>query len=262
MMEDTAPHPTDGSARPPITSISIVIPAFNEEANLQIVLDASVAELERITKDYEIVVVDDNSRDRTAAIADDAAAKNPNIRVIQNGVNLGCHPSELVGLLESRGDVVFFMPADRQIMPDQIHPCLEAISTSDYVCTRRVSRSDVWGHRMISSFYNWSVRHLFRLPARDVNSSVLVRRAVIDHIGKAVDARTAFISVELIVRAIEEGYTVTEVPIEHHPRVAGKATGLNPRDISVVPLNLARFWVRVTGLRRRIRSQARQAARQ
>lgn len=236
-----------------LRTVSIVIPAFDEAENLPVVLDACLELGTVLGEALEVVVVDDHSADATGEIADKYAASDPRVRVVRNERNRGCHPSELIGFGEARGDAFFFIPADRQIMPDQIVPCLEGLASADYVCTNRVPRADPPHRRWISRGYNWTVRRALKVDLHDVDSSVMLRRAVFDRIGPEIDATTAFVSVQLVFHAVRAGFRVAEVEIEHHPRVAGRARGINLRDVLKVPLELGRFWWFVLGLRLRER---------
>jgi glycosyltransferase involved in cell wall biosynthesis len=240
-------------------SISIVIPAYNDAENIGVVIEASLAILPRLAETYEIVIVDDVSSDETRTVIADYAARDPHIRAFHNAENIGCHATELKGFSLAHGDLLFFIPSDRQIMPDQLPRCLEAIADADYVCTNRVQRADPKYRQMISHVYNASLRTLFDVPVHDVNSTVLVRRTVIDRIGADIKATSTFIAVELVIRAQAAGFRIAEVPIEHHPRVAGKARGLRPKDLVKIPVNLVGFWFGLLRLRRELRTSGRGA---
>ncbi len=162
------------------------------------------------------------------------------------------------GFTLAKGDLLFFIPSDRQIMPDQLPVCLEMMANADYVCTNRVKRADPWYRRIVSKGYNASVRVLFHLPVHDVNSSILVRRAVIERIGSHINASSTFIAVELVIRAMYADFRIAEAPIEHHPRVAGKARGLRPKDIVKIPLNLVVLWIYLIRLRATLRRESQQ----
>ncbi len=258
MPTDASPH-KDLMREANAESLSIVIPAYDDAENIGIVIEASLAMLARLTDDYEIVIVNDVSTDDTGEVIARYAAENPRVRVFHNERNIGCHATELKGFSLARGDLLFFIPSDRQIMPDQLPICLAAMADADYVCTNRVKRADPGYRKIISVCYNWSVRTLFRLPIHDVNSSVLIRRAVIERIGDKINASSSFISVELVIRAMSEGFRIAEAPIEHHPRIAGKARGLRAKDIAKILFNLVFLWVYLLRLRASLRREKRQA---
>ena len=232
-------------------SVSIVIPAFNEEANIAKVLRASVETLERLNTDYEVIVVDDASDDRTVAIVKEYAATNNHIRLIEPGANIGANAAALLGMREARCELIFFIPADLQIMPDQLERCLPLLARADYVCTVRNHRADPWYRRVMAAAYNAAVRLAFRVRTHDVDSSVLIRRSVIVAIAPELTSSSDFLPVEMLVRARSHGFRIAQVGIEHHPRIAGVPTAIRPREVVRTLVDMIGSIVR---LRRVLRS--------
>lgn len=229
-------------ARAGAETVSIVIPAYNEEGNLDVVLDAAVEVLSGLTSRYEVVVVDDMSSDRTLEIAESHAMRDARIKVLRTPRVIGCNPALLMGLAQAGGDLMFFIPGDQQVMPDQLLPCLEAIRDVDIVCTYRLPRRDPMHRRLIGRAYNWGVRTLFKLDVRDVDSVFLIRRRVLESVIHHVESDSGFIPVELLYRARRNGFKIREIRIEHHPRVAGKSTGLSVSEAVRALVGLAKFW--------------------
>ncbi|HVA21455.1 MAG TPA: glycosyltransferase family 2 protein [Candidatus Micrarchaeia archaeon] len=217
-------------------SIAVVMPAYNEEATIERAVRESLRVLSSTTRDYEVVVVDDGSSDATAAVARRLAAEDAHVRVIEIGRNIGANAAVVVGMRSSDSDLRFFVPADLQVHPDQLGACLPVMSRADYVCTRRLHRADPLHRRLMARSYNWLVRMLFDLPAHDIDSSVLLRREVVERITGELRSSSDFLPVEMLVRALGSGFRVVEVPIEHHPRSGG-------RPGSIVPLDVARTFV-------------------
>lgn len=228
-----------------LRSISLVIPAHNEEGNVAVVLDACMEVFDRLGGTAEVVLVDNASTDRTADIARRYAEQDPRVRVLENRRNMGAAPSMLVGFLAATGDAAMFLPADRQIMPDQLLPCLKALAGADVVCTHRANRADPAHRRLIAGSYNWLVRRLFRLPLHDVDSSFLARRAIIEDVAPALSENSGFIPVEFLVRASRRGARIVEIPIEHHPRVEGEQEGVDFIHTVKTLASLVRFAVRL-----------------
>ena len=221
-------------------NVSIVIPAFNEAENLEFVVEDCVRTLDELPGEHEIVLVDDASTDGSPAILGTLAAQHPRLRVLRNAENLGCHPSARRGLDEARGDWLLFLPADRQIRADSLHRFLGKTGEADMVCSYRRNRADPPHRVLIGRLYNAIVRVVTGVPFRDFDSSVLIRREAYREVAPQLVANSASLAVELVMRVLTAGYRVGEVEIEHYPRVAGRATGLNGRDVLRVPRNLLR----------------------
>ncbi|MGH2767428.1 MAG: glycosyltransferase family 2 protein [Actinomycetota bacterium] len=233
-------------------SVSIVIPAYNEEDNLAVVLEACLEALKGLAS-YEVIVVDDASTDRTVGIAEEYAARYPSVKLIRMASDVGPHLCVLTGFREAKGDLLFFLPADRQVMPDQLPGCLDAMAEADYVCTRRVPRKDPVHRRAMAWLYNGMLRVVFRLPIHDVDSCVLLRRSVVEQVGRELVSGSTFILAELLIRARAAGFRVTEVPIEHHPRVAGRPSAITPREVARTVTDFAASLPSLFGVYRSVR---------
>jgi glycosyltransferase involved in cell wall biosynthesis len=236
----------------PTASISIVIPAHNEEANVEAVVTASLRVLRDIASDFEVIVVDDASNDGTIAIARRLEKEHPGLRVLQSARNLGANGAIRMGMTQARCELIFFIPADLQVRPDQLIVCLHALrdAKADYVCTDRVQRADRLHRRLMSQSYNLAVRTLFGLRVHDVDSSFLIRRDVFDAISGDLGDDTDFLPVEMLVLAASHGYVVTEVGVEHHARAGGQPTSINPRSVLRTLATMVRSIVRLRRLRR------------
>ncbi len=212
-------------------SVSIVMPAQNEQQNITTALDLSVELLQQCCSDfYEVIVVDDASTDTTLQLVRDYAAKNPSVKFIALDKDVGPHLAVLTGFRQAKGDLLFFIPSDLQILPDQLLPCLPAMANADYVCTNRVVRADPFHRIVMARLYNAMLRRMFNLPMHDVDSSILVRKRVVDEIGHQITTKSTFILAELLIRARAAGLRIVEVTIEHHPRPAGKPAAITPKE--------------------------------
>jgi glycosyltransferase involved in cell wall biosynthesis len=223
--------------------ISLVIPAYNEEGNVDRLIEESLAALAAHPGDHEIILIDDGSTDRTRSLIEQYQASTPMLRPIfhERGKNIGCHPSELEGLGAVRGDIAVFLPADLQIRPSALEPMLAAAGNADIVSGRRVLRADGKARAFISDVNNRVERWMLGVQVHDAHSAMLFRRNVIDAIVPLVQSRSALIPAEILVRARTAGFRVSEVPVEHFPRVAGQQTGVAPSELIGVQLDLVRL---------------------
>jgi glycosyltransferase involved in cell wall biosynthesis len=233
-------------------NVSLVIPAYNESANLVSLVDACEDALAKVDGVHEIVIVDDGSTDASAEILSELESTRPLLRTIRHepGKNIGCHPSELEALGTARGDVALFLPADLQIHPSSLPRFLAASADADVVASRRVARADNAVRRFLSWANNRVERLLMAVDVHDAHSSMLVNRRVLDEIVPVIRSTSAVIPAELLVRAKQAGLRIVEVDIDHYPRATGRQTGVKPSEILRVQMDMLR-------LRRRLAREAR-----
>lgn len=206
-----------------LTSISLVIPAYNDETTVGRLLTDSVTLLERICPDYEIIVTNDGSKDSTLSILRDMAGANPRIRVINHAVNLGYGSTIRELYLAGKKDLIFSLPGDYQYAPKELLLMAEGLYNYDFVIGLRVHRNDPWRRKLQSKVYNLTLRVLYGHKHKDVNSIKLFRRSILDKV--ALRSQTAFVDAELCIRAEKAGFKVVEIPIEHLPRLSQGASG-------------------------------------
>lgn len=213
-----------------IASLGCFFPVFNEEENIGPLLDEALATLGRFANRFEIVVVDDGSKDGTAEVVRSYAARHPEVRLVAHPTNLGYGHALRSGLDHTRGDVVALVDGDRQFRLDDIGLLAARLGEADIVAGYRVKRVDGRRRLAIARVYHIVLRRMFGLHLRDVDCGFkLIRRAVIDAVALQLVSQSAFISPELLIRAERAGFRIVEVGVPHHPRVAGRSKGATPR---------------------------------
>jgi glycosyltransferase involved in cell wall biosynthesis len=234
--------------------VSLVIPAYNESANLLPLLDACEEALGPVQGTHEIVIVDDGSTDDSGEILSQLEAERPLLRTLRHerGRNIGCHPSELEALKGVNGEVALFLPADLQIHPSSLPVFLEASERADIVASRRLHRADNVFRRLASGANNRVERALMGVDVHDAHSSMLLNRRALDEIVPLVVSDSALIPAEILLRARERELSITEVNVEHFPRTSGRQTGVSVSEVLRVQLDLLR-------LRRRLSRESRAA---
>lgn len=210
-------------------SISVVIPAYNEEANIKDVTLETRRVLSTLTDCYEILIMNDASRDRTGETIDHLAREYPGIvRAFHHEVNQGTNPTLIELFREARCDFIFFLPADKQILPDSIaHYLAAAEKGADIVLGWRTNRADPFYRAFLNWAYRVLMRFLFGMSYRDASASDLYRREVLQKI--EMKSRGRLLQAEIATKAVCLGYKVIEMPVEHYPRQAGKQTGIGLR---------------------------------
>ncbi len=198
--------------------ISVVIPAFDEAESLPGLLGRLVEVLEERGQSAEVVVVDDGSRDGTAAAVEALAL--PMVRVERLRLNRGKSAALRVGLASATGDVVVLMDADGQDDPAELPRLLAALDGDlDLVTGRRAHRNDRAAKRLPSRLYNWATARVTGVAGRDFNSGFKAMRREV--------ARDLDLYGELHryipVLAAWDGYRTGEVDVQHHPRAEGRS---------------------------------------
>lgn len=212
---------------------SIIVLAFNDARSLP----ALVAELDRVLSEsaspYEIIVVDDGSRDDTASTVNDLARRFPSIRLVQHGRNRGVGAAFRSGWEASRGEWVGYLDGDGQYDPADLR-LLSAKLEDEQVGAasgRRRYRADPRHRRLISFIYNQILRNLFGLRLKDANSGIkLYRRGFLEAGGPQL-SDGAFFDAEILLKGRRAGYRVAETPVSHRPRRHGIAGGISRRSI-------------------------------
>ncbi len=221
-------------------SLSLVIPAFNEEASIRHAVREADDTLERLARDYEILVVDDGSTDSTAEVAAEAAWNRPRVRVLSHPVNRGYGAALRTGFEAARFDRVAFTDADCQFYLDDLTSLLPLTQRYPVVVGYRTDRQDPWLRCFFSWGYNVLVRRLLRTRVRDCDCALKVFRT--EALANLLpQARGFFVNTEMLARARRLGYEVAELPVRHRPRLRGRST-VRLRDIPQTLAHLIPFW--------------------
>ncbi len=210
--------------------LSVVLPAFNEEGNIAATLDRVERYLERACPEYEILVIDDGSRDGTVAVAGYWMRRNGRIRLLRHETNRGYGAALKTGFAAARGEWVFFMDADGQFEIDDLDRFLPLAREYDGVIGYRVRRRDPLLRRLNALGWNLLNRQLLGIPYRDIDCGFkLYHRRVLEAI--PITSSGAMINAEMLARMTARGFRLAEVGVRHLPREAGAATGASPRVI-------------------------------
>lgn len=208
-------------------SISAVLPAYNEE---KVIADTakSVAEaLAPLTDDYEVVVVNDGSRDATRAVVEALSAQNPRVRCVSHPVNRGYGAALWTGFTSATKELVFMTDGDKQFDAREVSGFLPLIKDADLVIGYRDPRRDPFMRLVNAWGWNLLVRLLFGYVARDVDCAFkLFRRSILERV--RVESTGATFSAEFLIKSRRHGYRIKELRATHYPRTVGKATGAKP----------------------------------
>lgn len=230
-----------------IDSLSVFFPAYNEEANIANTVKKASDVLQKLPlKKYEIIIVNDGSKDRTGQVADELARKNNNIRVIHHNPNRGYGEALKSGFVNAKYDWIAFTDSDGQFDFSEITNFIEKQEETNadlvigYYRQRQVS---LFTKITTKVFWEPVVFVLFGLHVKDIDCAFkLISKKVIDTISPLEAKKGAFISSELLVKAKKAGFKIVEEGITHHARLAGRSTGRNLDVIIQSYLDLFKLW--------------------
>ncbi|MFN8676726.1 MAG: glycosyltransferase family 2 protein [Thermomicrobiales bacterium] len=211
-------------------SLSLVLPAFNEEENIGEVAREALTTLPRFADEFQIIIVDDGSRDRTAAVAAEIARQDSRVRVISHPRNRGYGAALVTGFNATTGDFVMFMDADRQFDINDLRLLTPFAQDFDIVAGFRMERNDPLHRRVFAETFNVAVRVLFGVHMRDIDCAFKLFRGDMLR-SLPLSAPGALINTEIQAKARRQKARVQQVGVHHYPRVAGTPTGGNPRVI-------------------------------
>lgn len=228
-----------------MSSLSVVLPAHNEEANAEAVVQEVSGVVRQLGMDYEIILVNDGSSDRTGEIGRDLARRIPNFRLVEHHPNRGYGGALKAGFAAAGKDLIAFFPADRQFVFSEVETLLKKIDEADIVSGYRAARQDNVARKLFAFGWNTLVRVLFGYLCRDIDCGFkLFRREILDRVRIVSDG--AMIDTEFLAGAKARGYRIAEVGVTHLPRVAGEASGADLKVIARAFRDLARFRLRLS----------------
>lgn len=211
-------------------SLSVFFPCYNEEANVERTTLSAIMACERLVSDYEIIIVNDGSKDRTGEIADRLAAEHPRVRAVHNKPNRGYGGALQRGFREATKDWVFYTDGDGQFDFQELEQVLPMVELFDIVSAYRINRQDPWNRRLNAWCWGKLVDSLLHLKIRDVDCAFKVYpKSFIDQI--ELRSTGALIDTEMLAKARRLGYSIGQIGVHHYPRTAGQQTGANFRVI-------------------------------
>ena len=224
-------------------SISIVLPAFNEEESIEKAVRDAVEFLPSFFPSFEVIVVDDGSSDRTASIVRGLQQSLPEVVLVKHPRNLGYGRALANGFAAATKDIVFFTDADNQFDIAELKHVAPELEGLGAVFGFRAYRYDSVLRCITSWVYNRMVRVLFMVRVRDVDCSFkLFWRKVIQEI--PIECNDFFVDTEIVARIARSGCKTKEVAVKHLPRTAGKTT-VRASHIPRTLMTVARMWFRI-----------------
>lgn len=223
-------------------SLTAFFPAYNDQYTIENIVRTAASEMGKVTDDFEVLVVDDGSKDETATILDRLAAELPFLRVIHHERNKGYGAALISGFTNAAKDLIFYTDGDGQYDVREMHNLLAHLKPNiDLVNGFKVKRADAWYRIWIGAAYRRAMRWTFRLQIRDVDCDFrLFRRYVFDTI--SLESRSGVICVEMAKKFERAGFRMAEVPVSHYPRLHGRSEFFRVRHLAFTFQGLLKVW--------------------
>jgi len=240
-MADTTP------TGPTFQKLSVFYPMWNEEDYIERALAFGTRACEGLIErgdiaDYELIVIDDKSTDRTPQLADELAAADPHVRVIHHERNRKLGVSMKTGFAAATGDLILYTDADLPFDMNELPRAVRLLREYDVdiISAYRFDRTGEGSLRSIYTFvYNGLIKALFGVKVRDINFAFkLCRSRIFDHV--ELKSEGSFIDAELIIRSTRLGYEIMQMGVDYFPRTRGQSTLSSPGVILTI---LQEMWM-------------------
>jgi len=225
-----------------ISSISAVFPAYNDYATIASMVLTSRIALTQITNDFEIIVVNDGSRDSTALVLDELTHYISELRVIHHPSNQGYGVALRSGFLTATKEWIFYTDGDGQYNPLELTQLTETLTAGvDIVNGYKIFRHDPFHRILLGWIYNVCIKLLFGLKIRDIDCDFrLIRRNIFDRI--ELESESGTICVEMVKKFQDAGFVFAEIPVHHFYRPVGISQFFNIRHLWRTAQQLVRLW--------------------
>ncbi len=204
--------------------LSVFFPAYNEEGNISDTLKKALSALPDMAENFEIIVVNDGSQDKTADIVKEISAKHDTVKLVSHPKNRGYGAALRTGFSESKYKNVFFTDGDGQFDIRELKEFLPLVPECDIVAGYRIKRNDPFYRIVNAKAYNLLVRLLFGLNVRDIDCAFkVISKKVLDSV--TLKSESQFVSAEFLIKAKKKGFTIKQKGAHHFPREVGAPTG-------------------------------------
>lgn len=222
-------------------SLSVAIPAYNEEESLETVVRSYLTLMERMGADFEIVLLDDGSTDRTRSIIERLAREYPDrISPVYHAKNEGMATAFTHAQHAAKKEYVIVLGADGQYPPEMIEVCCSRLGSCDVLICVREHKHYYLYRAAVSFCYRWIIRFLFGIDLFDPGGTKVIRRSLLDTL--TIRSQSVFSQPELVIRAAWSGYRIDVVSVPCVPRRAGKAKGCNAGLILAALRDVVVLW--------------------
>ena len=226
-----------------IDKLTLFFPTYNEEGNIETVVLKAGKVLEEVAGQWEIIIINDGSRDRTGEIAAKLSKSDKRVRVITNSPNRGYGGALQSGFYGAKYDWIVYNDSDGQFDFSEVVKFLEVKDQADLILGYRIKRNDSFYRLVLAKGWALCLFLSFGLKLRDVDCGFkMVNKRVLRKIPRLESERGGMINAELAIKAKEYGFKLKQVGVHHYPRRAGVATGAQIRVIIKSFSDLFNLW--------------------
>ena len=225
-----------------LKSITAFFPAFNDGGTIASMVISALITLPKVTDDYEVVVVNDGSRDYTAQVLEELNRVYPQVSIVTHPTNLGYGRALRSGFEAATKEWIFYTDGDAQYDPSELEKLVEAVDVQiDVVNGYKIARSDPLHRIMIGRLYHHMVKTLFGFKLHDVDCDFrLMRRAILEKV--SLNSTSGTICLEMVKKFQDAGFRFKEVPVHHYHRAYGKSQFFNFHRLFRTFVQLFRLW--------------------
>ena len=225
-----------------IAELSVFFPTFNEEKNIKQVVIRAKKVLEKITNNWEIIIVNDGSRDKTKEVAENLAKTDTRFRVINHKVNKGYGGALKTGYANAKYKWVAFTDSDGQFDFEEIKKFILHQKDADLILGYRLKRADSFARKVYTYIWGLLPVILWGLKVKDYSCGFkLIKKNVFNTIQPLIGEEKVT-QIEILVKAKRAGFRFEEVGVNHYPREFGKQTGANLKVVAKSVIDLFKLW--------------------
>lgn len=236
-----------------LKSITAFFPAFNDGGTISSMIIAALITLPKVTNDYEIIIINDGSKDYTQEMLEELDRVYPQVRIIHHPVNQGYGGALKSGFAAAGKEWIFYTDGDAQYNPLELVNLVQAVrADTDVVNGYKISRSDPLHRIIIGRMYHHMVRLLFGFRLRDVDCDYrLIRREIFDRV--SINSTSGTICLEMVKKFQDAGCKFEEVPVHHYHRAYGKSQFFNFSRLLRTASQLLLLWWELVVIKKHIK---------
>jgi glycosyltransferase involved in cell wall biosynthesis len=225
-----------------LQSITAFFPAFNDAATIPSMVISALRTLQRVTDDFEVVVVNDGSQDHTGEMLEELRRLYPQVRIITHLQNRGYGAALRTGFAAAQKEWIFYTDGDAQYDPRELVELVAAVTPeTDVVNGYKIERSDPLHRVIIGRLYHHIVRILFGFHLRDVDCDYrLMKRTIFEKV--ELRSTSGTICLEMVKKMQDFGYRFAEIPVHHYHRAHGKSQFFNFPRLHSTAVQLIGLW--------------------